>query len=214
METKVQNELVILVHGILSGPIWMVVLNRRLRQAGFTTMNWGYRSWLGDIESHAARLSKQLQDADERYTKVHVVAHSMGCIVTRVALIQRPITKLGQVLFLTPPHRGSVIARRIGPWVRWICPAASQLSDRSDSFVCNLTPPTYPFAVVSADYDLVVAKKSTYLEPCIDRFSVGTMHNGVLFSRYVAEQTIHFLRNARFNLPRAANELTQHDLQS
>lgn len=41
---------------------------------------------------------------------------------------------------LAPPNCGSVWARRLGPWLRWLAPALPQLSDAPDSFVNGLGP--------------------------------------------------------------------------
>ncbi len=182
----------------MSGPIWMVYLSAKLKKCGHQTVNWGYRSWLGSIQKHATDLNKQLTQLELRYSHIHIVAHSMGCIVTRVALQERACAKLGRVIFLTPPHQGSPIARCLGPWVRWICPAALQLSSIPGSFVRTLPNPKYSYGTVEANWDFIVPRESTFLKqtPSVDGTGVGELfrqrvsatHAGVLFSRSVARR--------------------------
>lgn len=188
------REFVVVVHGIMSHPWWMALLCKRIRKAGFATLNWSYRSYLGSLQYHAQCLRKLLHEHSAKYEKIHVVAHSMGCIVTRTALNQFDLPNLGRVVFLTPPHQGTAIATRIAPWVRSFLPIVSQLTDKPDSFVRSLPLPHYPFAIVSAEYDMLVPRNSTQLEGCMDYLHVCTMHNGVLFHRDVAENTIRFLK--------------------
>ncbi len=206
----------------MSGPIWMVYLSAKLKNCGYQTVNWGYRSWLGSIQKHATNLNRQLAQLEHGYSRIHIVAHSMGCIVTRVALHERPCAKLGRVVFLTPPHQGSPIARCFGPWVRWVCPAALQLSSIPGSFVRALPNPEYSYGTIEAAWDFVVPRESTILPDsssvdgtqCGELFRqrVSTTHAGVLFNRSVAKRVCDSISefNAALNDPSSlANAVIQ-----
>src|SRR5438094_936581 len=60
------DEVVVLVHGLGANRLVMWPFARRLRQAGYRTVNWSYPSILGTIERHGSKLHKRMEllDAD------------------------------------------------------------------------------------------------------------------------------------------------------
>ncbi len=81
-------------------------LKLRLQIAGFDAAFHPF-DWRQDIE----RLGKQLATriAGERAREVHVVAHSMGGLVTRAALASDRRLKLGRFVMLGTPNYGSFV---------------------------------------------------------------------------------------------------------
>ncbi len=61
-------------------------LASRLRANGFRVLNWNYLSLFAAIETHANRLCDFLATQLSLEPRFHIVAHSMGSIVTRAAL--------------------------------------------------------------------------------------------------------------------------------
>jgi len=152
---------------------------------------------------HAERLKQRLHetDSDPAVLSLHIVAHSMGCIVTRQALLDNLPLKLGKVVMLCPPNRGSHVATRFSPLLGRLCRTMVEIADLPDSWVNRLPltlPTQVPVGIIVASGDLVVAAESTDLPGVIDRQVIPGMHSGILFKQATAEATIHFLRSGRF----------------
>ena len=185
-------------------------LATQLRNAGFSVENWGYWSLRTRIETHALRLAdkiRALEDCDS-VEKIHLVGHSMGGIIIRAMLAQVPAgqlpTKLGRMIMLASPNRGSHVAGRIAPWAGWLAPSVGQLSDARESYVNRL--PNSPlearleFGVIEASKDRVIHPECIQLEGQSD-FARVVGHHGLL-SWY--PETIGlvetFLRNGKFTV--------------
>ena len=197
------RDLVVLIHGFFGHPLVMAPLAKRLQQAGFRTVNWGYPSVTKNIAAHAEEFLKLLQSlsADPEVEHLYVVAHSLGCIVTRQALLETRPSKLTRVLFLCPPNRGSHMASRVAPFFGWLSQTLKELCDHPDSWV-NRLPPTLPSHVpvgmVIAKGDLVVARECTSL-PGVEHVQIiSGMHAGILAKAETAQAASHFLREGQF----------------
>ena len=195
------REIVVLLHGLAAHRILMRILSNRLERQRFETMSWGYRSIRGKIEIHASRLTQLLHqfDRDSTISKVHVVAHSMGAIITRTALTGVNVQKISRVVMLGPPNRGSPVAAKLSRVFGFICPSLLQLSDQSDSFVNGLSQ-LLPceVGIIAASRDRVVPIDNTHLHGQTDHVVVKSGHNGLLFRQVVHDHVDHFLRHACF----------------
>ncbi len=196
------HEKVFLLHGIGANRWMMHTLASRLRKAGYDVMNWGYPSILGTIEDHSQRLANELKVAEEdpQIDAVHIVAHSMGSIVTRHALALYRPQKLRRVVLLGPPNRGSPWASVFGPWLRPLCRPLDQLAARNGSFVNELGPlQDVEFGVIAAGRDLLVPLASTHLEGQRDHRVVPCAHSMLLFREDVAVLIRSFLAHGHFS---------------
>jgi pimeloyl-ACP methyl ester carboxylesterase len=192
---------VVLVHGLAAHRWVMVLLARSLRKDFGRVINWGYRSIWSPIQRHGEDLAGLLRrlDGDESVTEIHLVTHSMGGIVTRLALeLYRP-SKLGRLVMIAPPNSGSAVATFLSRWFGGICPPLCQLTDRDASFVCSLPhPEEIELGVIAARGDYIVREASTHL-PCErDHVVLPGLHSSVLFRRETAEQVKTFLLVGKF----------------
>jgi len=191
-----------LIHGFAAHARWMVRLERHFQRAGHGTLNWGYNSWFRPIEVHSGELIETIKqlDADENVSVIDFVTHSMGCIVTRAALLKHRPRKGGRWVMLAPPNHGSRMASRFDPIVGWLMKPIRELRVSEDSYVKKLSVPAgLDIAVVEATRDFIVDANSTRIPEEKDRFVVRALHSTMLFRQDVAEQCLHFLRNGLFN---------------
>ena len=191
---------VILVHGLAGHGVVMSPLARALRGhfAGVTT--WGYSSLWSRIERHGHALAKSLRQMDDRESgRIHLVTHSLGGIVARLALAEYAPLRLGRILMLAPPNRGSHLATRAAPMLGRFLPPIAQLCDNADSFVCTLPAPAgAELGIIAASHDLLVREESTHLASETDHITLPGLHVSLLWSRTTAEQVRHFLEHGRF----------------
>lgn len=198
------REVVLLIHGF-AAPNWvMKPLARRLREAGYDVRPWSYPSFRGRLKEHGDALADELTRLTNELegTKIHIVAHSMGCIVTRAALRKVQSETIGRVVLLAPPNRGSNWAWLLSPIVKYLIPTVYDLSTARTSYVNNLpTPDIWYVGIVRADFDLLVPRFSIELSEQMDFISFPTTHLGLLLRRDVAETVISFLKKGAFPMP-------------
>lgn len=184
-DQDVSKEAVILVHGLAAVRLAMWPMARHLRKCGYQAKNYGYFSIAKTIPDHSRRLGAVLNEFenDPAIEKFHLVTHSMGCIIGRHLLAQRPYEKLGRWVMLAPPNRGSHAARILSPVFGRFCTPLTQLSDDPESFVNQLEDfrPTndIDFAIVEAAYDRVIDASCVALEGQSEYAVVKSMH-GIL----------------------------------
>ena len=193
----VDKELVIVVHGFGGKRLWMQPLSMRLRRR-FRVINWSYFSLVRSIEFHAKRFSEFLRHL-QHDGPINIVAHSMGCIITRAALQIAEIENLNRIVLLAPPNCGSPIAKTLSHVLGWACRPFRDLSSGTDSYV-NTMSPELPCetGVVAARFDILVPVNSTYLPGLSDHFIILATHNSLLFSPTVGRRVTEFLTCGRF----------------
>ncbi|QDU54503.1 esterase/lipase family protein [Aeoliella mucimassa] len=201
-DDAVSRDLVVLTHGISSSKWFLLPLARRLRQQGFDTLLHSYFSLWGSNRQIGRRFARRLHRLAARYPDrtIHVVAHSMGSIVTRCALLERVPDSLGRIVMVGPPNRGSDVAQRISNSTGWLMPTLKELSDTPDSFVNQLPASVSPYdvGVVVASHDRVVRPECTTLDDLTDQVVLRGFHTGVLWRPETALHVGHFLRTGRF----------------
>ena len=201
---KFDREAILLVHGLAANRLFMRPLERHFSGLRFRVLNWSYPSIRDGVEANAGRLNRLLGDLerDTEVDRVHVVAHSMGSIVTRAALIDHVPASLGRVVQLGPPNRGSPVAHRLAPALGTVCPALRDLSDASDSYVNRLPAPVgYDVGIIAAGFDRVVPLANTHLSNENDHIVLPFGHSSMLFQRAVADAIHCFVVGGQFCNP-------------
>ena len=195
------RECVALVHGFMANKYILTVLSRRLQAHGYSTTAWGYWNMGCSLLVHAERFARELEllDGEPRIDTLHVVGHSMGCIISRVALDRYRPRKMGRFVMLAPPNRGSFVAtataRTLG---RFLTPVA-ELSTADNSLVNSLpTPQGIDIGVIAAKHDALVAEESTRPDAPHTHITLPTWHTGLLFSRETADLVAGFLATGEF----------------
>ncbi len=211
-------ECVALVHGFLANSMMLAVLAHRLRRHGYRTDPWGYRNMCCSLMVHAERFADDLRklDADPSVGKLHLVTHSMGCIIARASLdLFRP-RKLGRFVMLAPPNRGSFVARAAAGTLGRFFRPVEELSTADDSLVNALPMPQgVDIGVIAAGRDALVSAESTRPDVPHDHVTIQCLHSSLLFRRDAAEMVAAFLRDGRF--PAAvvpSRQEPRHGLQS
>jgi pimeloyl-ACP methyl ester carboxylesterase len=194
------RQVVILAHGIGAFPLTMALLEKRLVERGFRTINWSYPSYFRSIDAHAARLCERLDRLENNQTidTIHFVGHSMGSIVCRAAILAREATsqKFGRFVMLAPPNHGSFVARWVSPLVGWLSPPVRELSDEPTSYVNRMGwPRQIETAVFTPTYDLLVSNASTHMPAARVTRQFPGFHSYIVLRRDVAKATADFLQN-------------------
>lgn len=197
---------VVLVHGIWMPGAVMAWLAARLRRAGFECEMFAYNGVTRGPDHAARRLAPILAQRP-----AHVVAHSLGGLITLQALRADPQLPVRRVVCLGSPLRGSgaVLGMRRRAWAAATLGHAAELLEHgfdewrgpAEVGVIAGTVPHglgHVFAGFAGDHDGSVAVEETRLPGLADHAVVAASHSGMLFSAEAAQLAIRFLREGRF----------------
>ena len=209
-------ESVIVVHGLGRTSASMAILEQRLENAGFRVVSFRYPSTSEPMEALVDLLQSEvaLCCGTEAET-VHFVTHSMGGVLVRSYLHERPEGHQGRVVMLSPPSQGSEIVDAFAdsPLLRSVLgPAAAQLATDSTGISSQLGPVRFDLGIITGDRSLnplgswlipgpddgKVGVDRARVEGAADFMVVPATHTFIMNRRDVAEEVVHFLRQGRF----------------
>lgn len=135
------SEHVILLHGLAENPLYMLPMQAALTAAGYTVSNFGYPSTKFDCRELTDRIIAPLIAQYADVPRLHLVGHSMGCILIRAALQKQKPANLGRVVMLAPGNGGSEMLQWLkhNPLQRILMgPSLIQSGTDEESFALNL----------------------------------------------------------------------------
>jgi pimeloyl-ACP methyl ester carboxylesterase len=210
MRAAQPGEAVVLIHGLWMNRIAMGWLARRFRRAGWPVFIFGYASTRCSFERNVEKLNAFLSTLPAAH--IHIVAHSMGGVLALAALNKASGTKLGRVLLLGAPVRGSAAASQFmhhafGRFCSGASGALWQTFPRFDALpdveigsiagTARIGLGRF-FVHLDGPNDGVVRVEETQLPNMRAHRVLPVSHSGMLISSTVAEQGIAFLRTGKF----------------
>lgn len=213
---------VVLLHGLCRTKASMRQMEAALQKAGFCVENVDYPSRTATIEQLSdAAIGNALESPKLKgCAKVHFVAHSLGGILVRSYFKRHNFTRLGRVVMLGPPNRGSEVVDAFGTW--WLFrklngPAGGELGTGSDSTPNKLGPVEFELGVIAGDHSInlinsMIIKGSDDGKVSVERTKVDGMkehivvhstHPYLMKNEDVIENTITFLQTGSFHNPAA-----------
>ena len=194
----------------------MALLSSRLRKAGYRVVTFGYPSTSEPIEVLVDSLGKALSECcSGDLDGVNFVTHSLGGVLVRSYLSDRPEAYEGRVVMLSPPSQGSEIidAFADSPTLRsFLGPSGSRLGTDSLGIANQLGPVTFDLGIITGDRSLnpigswlipgpddgKVGVERAKLEGAADFLVLPATHTFIMNRRDVADETVYFLQRGRF----------------
>lgn len=195
------REWVLLTHGFMANRWLLTPLSGRLHRCGWQTRCWGYESWRTSVAVLADEFAGLLRsmDGDARVDVLHLVTHSMGCIIARAALEQYRPAKLGRFVMLAPPNRGSFMATKLAGLFGRVLKPVTELTTHGGSLVNSLAEPAgVDIGVIAAGRDALVSIDSTRLAVPHAHVTLPCLHSSLLFRRDAAVLVETFLASGSF----------------
>ncbi len=209
---------VILLHGLGRTSRSMSKLEAALKAEGYTVLNVDYPSRTAGISNLSQRaISAALADSRiKACSKVHIVTHSMGGILVRDYAARTPIDRMGRVVMLGPPNKGSQVvdklkARRLFRIVNG--PAGQELGTDGASVPNALQPVNFELGVIAGDRSLnwinslmipksddgKVSVANTKVEGMKAHVVMHVTHPLMMKDKKVIAACIRFLKTGRFD---------------
>src|ERR1700744_4393363 len=101
---------IVFVHGAIVRGWGMRLMRARLRRLGYNVRQFRYRSMMLGLDENVGRLRKFLRETEGDI--VHVVGHSMGGVLSRLAFEQEPDPRPGRIVAIGSPLLDCWVARR------------------------------------------------------------------------------------------------------
>lgn len=214
-ENEVGKEKVVLVHGYGRSPAAMKAISEFLEEAGYQVYNLGYSSMIRDIEGVKKEVFRKADKFIAGSTdRVHFVGHSLGGLLVRSYLDQRKPARLGNVVIMGSPNKGTPIVEHLRD--KWYFPlggpVTSSLSSKGSSFLASLKAPTYRLGVIAGviereDNESMIPGKDDGLVPlesakvagARDTIVMNVSHYRMRFDDRVMRQMLHFLQKVSFD---------------
>lgn len=195
---------VVLVHGLLHRGIVMRSLAKFLNEQGYPVYVYDYKTTRRGIVAHGRMFAEFLRELPEK--RVSLVTHSMGGLLTRVALSEFQGTpaaeKIFRVVMIAPPNHGSQMAEDVArnfPPSKLLVRPLDELSNREGAVCRELPVPRgYEIGIIAGDADGKVSLESTRLEGMSDHVIVHARHVNILFLPEARKQVSAFLETGRF----------------
>jgi pimeloyl-ACP methyl ester carboxylesterase len=202
---------VVTVHGLWMRGASMAVLRRRLVHDPFAFHDFAYPSVTRSLADNCAALAAFVDRVP--CDTVHLVGHSLGGVVICAMLESCRPARIGRVVCLGSPLRGSRTAARLARWPGGSHLVGQCLGDvqaRGGLAPCHAGVPVGSIAgrvplgmgrllgPFTEPNDGTVAVAETELEGLADHLVLPVSHVALLWSAAVAAQTEHFLLRGRF----------------
>lgn len=213
-----RQQCVILLHGLARTYRSMQKMEKRLKQQGFTVVNFGYPSTRHGIEYLSTMaIPAALKQCDSlKVSSIHFVTHSLGGILVRYYLAENKIANLGHVVMLSPPNQGSEVVDKLKHMPGFTLlngPAGHQLGTDKSSIPLNLGPADFDVGIITGNRtinlllstlipggdDGKVSIQRARLDGMKDFIVAPSSHPFIMKNNYVIEQVIHYLENGTFD---------------
>lgn len=214
------SDTVVLLHGVAKSSRDMAPVENALREAGYETVNIDYPSQDENLDGIARWLRENALTETfwANAETVHFVTHSMGGLVARrylhVYRTEIPEGKLGRVVMLAPPNRGSEVAdllEHLPPYKWYYGPAGAELTTKTQDgideqpwyelgVIAGTREWTYPVAafVVPGKSDGRVSVERTKIEGMADHTTLPATHTFIMNKKEVHDLVFEFLKNGHF----------------
>lgn len=221
---QVENECVVLVHGLGRGDGSLFLIEQLLSTAGYQVVSLEYPSRSATIEELVGYLDDAVSGCDDQ--TVNFITHSLGGILVRGWIGMKDRANLGRIVMLAPPNQGSELVDAMADLAlyRFITgPAGQQLGTDEEGAPTRFGPVDFYLGVIAGNRSLnpvfstmipgeddgAVSVESTKIEGMADHIVLPVTHTLMMNSPLVIAQAMIFLRTGHFDPDLTYRELVR-----
>lgn len=209
-----EPDCVVLLHGLARTDASFTVMEAVLQRQGYRTVAPEYPSTEAEVRALARMVVPSA--IAQCGARPHVITHSMGGILMRVAEDEGYLQDVSRVVMLGPPNHGSELVDALSDltlfdWING--PAGRQLGTGEDAVPASLGPITFesgviagsrslnPFfsQIIPGDDDGKVSVDSTKVDGMAAHIVLPVTHTYMMNDLQVIAQTLQFLETGAFD---------------
>ena len=209
------TECVVLLHGLLRSASSMEKMEQAFFNEGVNVVNVDYPSRDHPVEDLALlAINKGVNDCPDGNT-IHFVTHSLGGILVRYYLEHNELSRLGRVVMLAPPNKGSEAVDNLKNFPGYLLlngPAGTQLGTGNGSIPTAMGPVKFEVGIIAGTRtinpilsqflpnpdDGKVSLESTKVRGMKDFIAVPHSHPFIMQVPLVIKQALRFVQTGAF----------------
>lgn len=197
------GEAVVFVHGLGRTGLSMLVPAFFFRKRNYDSFIFNYFSSRNTVAASAKALAKFADDillANPAIRKLNFFTHSLGGILVGIALKDFSDARIGRIVMIAPPSRGSATANSVSkiPLVTKILVPLAELKNDSGLTAKCAALPKIEIGVIAGRYDGKVSLEESHFEGEKDHLIVNGFHSFLMNRKDVLEASLNFLRRGSF----------------
>ncbi len=215
MPKNVENDYVVILHGIFRTSKHMRSLARHMELQGYEVLNLDYPSTKKPLEELKDHVWQDISSKAQENKPMHFIGYSMGGLLVRAILSHYRPQKMGRVVMLATPNKGSEIADFLkNNWLykKLYGPAGQQLGTDQTQISSLFKQIDYECGVIAGSRSIdpissllikgkddgKVSIENTYIEGMQDHITLSAPHTFFPQNKNVQQQTAYFLREGSF----------------